>query len=647
MASGTGLDGDFDGSGAVDFNDMANLAYFWLQPASNISICVPSVAHTIQQAVNYAHNGDTIIVAPGTYHESINLGTKNVILRSRDPNDPCSVNQTVIDATGNSNGILLKGGAQIIGLKIINSTSYGVYYCPDVPPSAGPLIKNCLISNTHIGMYFYQDIANGVQSVIQHCNIYRNTWDGIDIHAGYNSSARFSIIDCNITSNKNYGISCSTSYPITGQIQGTSIISNGNDGFFDGPDNFVSFLNCVIAKNGSGNSSAGIVLGNAGHNAQIQNCTIYGNKNYGIMTGSSGSFTILNSIIWGNPSGLCNIPMLGPISYCCIDGTTQGLGMLYKNPLFVSTDSNNFYLSQYSPCIDTGAPWSAYSNEPAPNGGRINMGAYGNTSQAECTTDTTGDGISDGWKKAFWPSDSPSLHPASADQDNDGFTNWAEYLFGYNPTQTTIDTSTIKYVWLSTPQFDPTAGGYIDITSWVNRTTTLTVTIKEKISQTQVFSTTLSASVGGNNFRWYGRDAQNLIVKDANYTITVGANDNNGHVDTYNAPGTVLITYPQRITNLQSNPYRIIPANNEVATITYNISCDADMCVDVYAPDGTLYTTLLSSVHQLASQNPQSVVWSGRDVVTNRTIRKEGAYTVKVRFSGMNEQQTCTVSAYK
>ena len=36
----------------------------------------------------------------------------------------------------------------------------------------------------------------------------------------------------------------------------------------------------------------------------------------------------------------------------------------------------------HSPCIDKGAPSSAFGKEPTPNGGRINMGAYGNTSEA-------------------------------------------------------------------------------------------------------------------------------------------------------------------------------------------------------------------------------------------------------------------------
>ncbi len=44
-----------------------------------------------------------------------------------------------------------------------------------------------------------------------------------------------------------------------------------------------------------------------------------------------------------------------------------------------------------SPCIDTGDPASDYSNEPEPNGGRINIGAYGGTAEA-----TTSDGTCQG-----------------------------------------------------------------------------------------------------------------------------------------------------------------------------------------------------------------------------------------------------------
>lgn len=35
-----------------------------------------------------------------------------------------------------------------------------------------------------------------------------------------------------------------------------------------------------------------------------------------------------------------------------------------------------------SPCIDAGDPNSPVGDEPMPNGGRVNMGAYGGTAEA-------------------------------------------------------------------------------------------------------------------------------------------------------------------------------------------------------------------------------------------------------------------------
>ncbi len=43
------------------------------------------------------------------------------------------------------------------------------------------------------------------------------------------------------------------------------------------------------------------------------------------------------------------------------------------------------YDNSTSPCIDTGDPASDYSNEPTPNGNRINIGAFGNTTEASKT----------------------------------------------------------------------------------------------------------------------------------------------------------------------------------------------------------------------------------------------------------------------
>ena len=57
-------------------------------------------------------------------------------------------------------------------------------------------------------------------------------------------------------------------------------------------------------------------------------------------------------------------------------------GNISKDPLFLGAVVGDYHEKTGSPHVDAGNPSSDYSNEPAPNGGRINIGAYGNTTEA-------------------------------------------------------------------------------------------------------------------------------------------------------------------------------------------------------------------------------------------------------------------------
>jgi hypothetical protein len=71
-----------------------------------------------------------------------------------------------------------------------------------------------------------------------------------------------------------------------------------------------------------------------------------------------------------------------------------GTGNIFTDPML----ENQTYLPQTcSPTIDAGDPSFEYLGEAPPNGGRVNMGSTGNTSDSTPSlADVTGDGIVDG-----------------------------------------------------------------------------------------------------------------------------------------------------------------------------------------------------------------------------------------------------------
>jgi len=135
--------------------------------------------------------------------------------------------------------------------------------------------------------------------------------------------------------------------------------------------------NCVIAENFA--TEGGGIYGGDG---TISNCTIAVNTGGGIKNHGG---VISNSIIWGNAKYQltnCSEP-----TYCCVQGSSTGTGNISTDPLFFDPCNGDYHLLPDSNCIDAGDPNSAWSNEPSPNGGRINIGAYGNTPEATRSRD--------------------------------------------------------------------------------------------------------------------------------------------------------------------------------------------------------------------------------------------------------------------
>ena len=158
----------------------------------------------IRHAVKDADEGDEIVAAPGLYHETVDFGGKNVIVRSEDPNDPDVVAATVIDgsiqsvtfsggeepscilagltATGAMRGIYCRSAAPtIVNCRIVDNDEAGV----KLWESSSPTMVNCIVEgNGGAGVEMWADkISRFVPynyATIAHCTIVDNATAGIE-----------------------------------------------------------------------------------------------------------------------------------------------------------------------------------------------------------------------------------------------------------------------------------------------------------------------------------------------------------------------------------------------------------------------------------------------------------------------------------
>ena len=312
---------------------------------------VPSEYPTIQSAIDAAVNGDTVIIAPGTYtgsgNRDIDFKGKAITVRSTDPNDPNIVNTTIIDCNGMwddpHRGFYFHSGEDansvLVGLTIQNG--YGVNEIIDENllsvggavfcSSSSPLITKCIFKNN--------TSSRGGAIFTHHCNpaVSRCVFEenSASYHGGaiYCRHSQTLITDCNFIANSaiyyggavqiwssdgevrncvfqnnsgKYGAGLSTALG-SPEIDNCTFNQNTAErggGIFCGE--FVAqydtpkISNCTITNNIALIRGGGIRCGN---NAIIKNCVILGNT--GVNGGGVGFLyattpLMTNSIIAGN-----------------------------------------------------------------------------------------------------------------------------------------------------------------------------------------------------------------------------------------------------------------------------------------------------------------------------------------------------------
>jgi len=341
-------------------------------------IYVPQDYGTIQEAINAATNGTTIIVSPKRYPENISFNGKNIHLRSTEPDNLTVRSLTIIDGqglgpvvtfAGNENtscilsGFTITGGHAILGGGIIgnactatirnNIITSNTAYSEDESSIGGGifdcygLIENNLITKNSSGNY--GGGISGCFGTIRKNKITFNTcgFNGGGVE-GCGGIIEQNIITHNIATDGGGLTGCN------GEIR----------------NNIIAFNR---AEYGGGLSAGG---------GSIRNNTIYHNSalNGGALSYCNGD--IMNCIIWDNPSSdslqlaNCSTP-----NWCDIEGWSgAGEGNINSPPLMENPDAGDFHLKSGSPCIDAGYPDEQFNDSCLPPGmsaSRGDMGAYG------------------------------------------------------------------------------------------------------------------------------------------------------------------------------------------------------------------------------------------------------------------------------
>lgn len=249
----------------------------------------------------------------------------------------------------------------------------------------GNLIEDNEGNGDHGGGLYISTTATTVQGNVIRGNVIGATagygWGGGAIVAGATAEFSGNVITDNFAPSVGSGVFWDEG--ATGTMRNDLIVANRC------PDNDGSGA-AIYVDGGVGPSHVTVV------NATIADHDCPGTTAGAIYLEADSTITIRDSILWGNTHEFSDVDG-GSHAITYSITTAAGTGNLDADPLFADPEAGDYHLrsaagrftpggwvtdAETSPAIDAGDPASDYAAESEPNGGRVNLGAYGNTGEA-------------------------------------------------------------------------------------------------------------------------------------------------------------------------------------------------------------------------------------------------------------------------
>jgi hypothetical protein len=469
------LDGNGDGIAASDigvYESVPPACYVWQDsPSPSVPFNTwATAAHTIQDAVDAARPGDTVLVTNGVYATGGKAVygtmtnrvavTKPIALGSITGPQFTVIEGYQVPETTNGDGAIrcayLANGAILSGFTLTNGAtrtdgdsklegSGGGLWCE----STNITVSGCILTGNSAS-----SIGGGAYSgSLTNCTLVGNS-------AAYGGAVYWgSLINCTLTGNS--ASMCGGAY--AGTLNGCLLTYNSG-GTGGGGAYRATLKNCTLAGNSGGDGGGAdhcaldqcILAANAGtygggaywgsltnctltenaarwgggaYSGTLNNCTLSGNwaSEYG---GGVYRSTLNNCLIYYNDAR--NSPNYAEcgMSFCCTTPQPSGgAGNITNEPAFADLTGGDLHLQPNSPCINAGnnsyvATSPDLDGNPRVVSGTVDMGAY--------EYQGTGSTISYAWLQQYGlPTDGTA---DLSDTDRDGLNTWQEWQADTDPT---------------------------------------------------------------------------------------------------------------------------------------------------------------------------------------------------------------------